>query len=114
MPDEAAHRPVMRESATWHYMKGKATGEANGLDGDWGYCKHCQFLVPLVPVPWVNAGCLEPHSAGHYAPRMVCGYEGEKPSTPPLRMVIGALERADIRVEQYIRSVNTRDPREEN
>ena len=82
-------------------------------DGDWGYCKHCNFLIPIVPVPYANAGCLEPHSTGHYAPRMPCGYQSQRPTELPKRGVIAALERADLRMQAYIRDSNTRDPGED-
>lgn len=107
MPDESAWGkfPSLREGA--------AQGDADGLGGEWGYCKHCQFLVPIVPVPYANAGCLQPHSAGKYSHRMVCGYEYEKPTELPKRGVIASIERQDIRVQAYVKNCNTRDPRED-
>lgn len=87
---------------------------AQGLnDGDWGFCKHCKFLVPIVPVPFVNAGCLEPHAAGKYAPFMACGYESRLPDTYPHGGEIHAIRRMDKIVADRISRLHEIDPRED-
>lgn len=81
---------------------------------EWGYCDRCHFLVPIVQVPYVNAGNLEPHSAGKYRALMVCGYEDRKPKYIPEGWRVPSMVTWDKIVMDRIARVNKMTPLDED
>lgn len=82
-------------------------------DGEWGFCKHCGFLVPIVPIPFEYAGCLEPHSAGKYNPRAWCERSNLMPGNLPANGEIYEIRRMDSLVMARINKINDEDPRDD-
>lgn len=81
---------------------------------EWGYCDRCHFLVPIVQVPYINAGYLEPHAAGKYLMMMVCNYPDRKPKFIPPGWQVPNIAKWDRIVADRIKRVNQMSPSDED
>lgn len=81
---------------------------------EWGYCDRCHFLVPVVQVPWIDAGCLEPHATGKYRALMVCDYKDRKAKYVPPGYQVPEMAQWDRTVMKRIARVNKMTPLDED